>query len=93
MRPVSLFLCFVYALLSPGGLKDRDHVLAVPAEATDEELTDDAIESLGVNCREDHTDEVPPPTWMEQRGITRDDIVRAFACLRANLSNPEAGAC
>ncbi len=73
------------ACLSPGSLKDRERMLAVLADGTDEELADDAIEGLGLDCRQDHA------TWMEERGVTREDIMRAFAYLRAYISSPDSG--
>ncbi len=74
--------------LCPDCLNDRERMLAFLADATDEELADAAIEGLGLNFRDGHTHKTAPPTGMEQRGVTRDDIVRAFACVRTHLSDP-----
>jgi hypothetical protein len=70
------------AWLSPDGRSDRNRALVFLAEARNEDLADHAIKGPGLDCCEDHVDNCEPPTWMEERGVTREDIMAAFAWLR-----------
>jgi hypothetical protein len=75
-----------FTWLAPGSLCDRAHALAMLADATDVELADDAIEGLGLDCRrEGNAAAAAPPTWLEERGVTRDDIAAGFAWLRETI--------
>jgi hypothetical protein len=77
-----------FTWLVPGSLCDRAHALAMLADATDVELADDAIEGLGLNCcRDSNATTAAPPTWLEERGVTRDDIAAGFAWLRGNIDD------
>ncbi len=52
---------------------------------TNEQLAEDAINGLGLDCGGHYADKAEPPTWMDERGITREDIAAAFARLRASF--------
>jgi hypothetical protein len=85
-------ICRAVALawLSFGGRSDPKQVAAILAYKTNQELADDAIKGFGLGLRTDHAKGSKPLTWMEQRGVTREDIAAAFASLRRNLEeSPE----
>ncbi|MEK4031626.1 hypothetical protein WOC76_21370 [Methylocystis sp. IM3] len=69
--------------LSPVGLNNRERMLEFLADSTDEELADDAIKGFGLDRPEGDNAELS--TWMEDRGIIRNDIASAFARIRKDL--------
>ncbi len=71
--------------LSPGGHNDREQASAILAFKTNEALANDAIMGFGLDCREGHANDPEQCTWMEDRGITRENIVAAFARIRKGL--------
>ncbi|MGJ0506549.1 MAG: hypothetical protein ACR652_05305 [Methylocystis sp.] len=75
--------------LSPSGRNDRKQMDEILAYKTNEELADDAVKGLGLDCSEASSRNPQPCTWMEERGITRDNIVAAFARVRKDLDEAQ----
>ena len=75
--------------LSPSGRNDRKQMDEILAFKTDEELADDAVKGLGLDCSEASSRNRQPCTWMEERGIIRENIVAAFARLRNELDETQ----
>lgn len=71
--------------LSACGHNPREFMVEELRHHTDAELADDCIEGWALNQKPDWLGEENPKTWMEQREISRDDIVAAFADLRRDF--------
>jgi hypothetical protein len=68
-----------YEWLTAGGLNGPDVIKELQADKTDAELARECIKGWGLDEPFDGSDdEDPPRSWMDERGITEEDLVEAF---------------
>jgi len=66
-----------YEWLTAGGLNGPDVIKELQANQTDAELARECVKGWGLDEPFDD-DADPPHSWMDERGITEEDLVEAF---------------